>query len=57
MKIMDNIQYPVVGSSGWWTKLNNNFKEISDTIGTIDKDSKGDIGTQLGNIDSSLNVI
>ena len=51
---MDNIQYPVTGSSGWGTKINNNFKEISDTIGTIDKDSKGDIGTQLGNIDTQL---
>ena len=52
---MDNIQYPVTGSSGWGTKINNNFKEISDTIGSINKDSDGDIGTQLGNIASQLN--
>ena len=52
---MDNIQYPVTGSSGWGTKINNNFKEISDTIGSINKDSDGDIGTQLTNINSQLN--
>ena len=52
---MDNIQYPVTGSSGWGTKINNNFKNISDTIGSINKDSDGDIGTQLGNIDTQLN--
>ena len=51
---MDNIQYPVTGSSGWGTKINNNFKNISDTIGSINKDSDGDIGTQLGNINSQL---
>ena len=54
---MDNIQYPNTGSSGWGTKINNNFKEISDTIGSINKDSDGDIGTQLGNINSQLNDI
>ena len=47
---MDNIQYPVTGSSGWGTKINNNFKEISDTIGSINKDSDGDIGTQLNDM-------
>ena len=54
---MDNIQYPVTGSSGWGTKINNNFKNISDTIGSINKDTNGDIGTQLGNINSQLNDI
>ena len=54
---MDNIQYPNTGSSGWGTKINNNFKNISDTIGSINKDSDGDIGTQLGNINSQLNDI
>ena len=54
---MDNIQYPVIGSSGWGTKINNNFKEISDTIGSINKDSDGDIGTQLTNINSQLNAL
>ena len=60
---MDNIQYPVTGSSGWGTKINNNFKNISDTIGSINKDSDGDIGTQLndcakkdGSLQTGLNA-
>ena len=54
---MDNIQYPITGSPGWGTKINNNFKNISNTIGNIDVDAKGDIGTQLENVNSQLNAI
>ena len=52
---MDNIQYPVTGSSGWGTKINNNFKNISDTIGNINSQLNENV-QQLNNVKTDLST-